>query len=232
MLEQHKQELEKILAYQPEEGRIVKYSLSGSYLYGTNDESSDLDVRGVFVLPTYRFHEIDEPKLEIEPAEFQDTKFFEIKKFFKLCGKGSPSQLELLFSPDIRSSAYVIAKNKSIFLGKHAIYNAHIGYAKSEWATWAHSENPKALRKIRHAFRLLDQCNKLLSTGEMNPRLSDSMVEFLSNIKAGKYSWHELEETCESYKAMVEVSYNNSELPEEANWQKINELLQYIRSRN
>ena len=191
--------------------------------------------RGVFVLPTPKFHEIDEPKLELEPTEFQDTKFFEIKKFFKLCGKGSPNQLELLFSQDVRGDAYLnyFEINKSVFLGKHDIYNAHVGYAKSEWVKWAYSENPKALRKIRHVFRLLDQCSQLLSTGTMNPRLNSTMVEFLNGVKSGEFPWEELDIVYQTRLDAVWKTYTyHCVLPQEADWSEINSLLRYARSCN
>ncbi|MEO0470077.1 MAG: nucleotidyltransferase domain-containing protein [Bacteroidota bacterium] len=76
---------------------IVFECISGSHAYGLNLPESDLDIKGVFVLPPEKFFGLTEvPQVS---DERNDTTYFEIGRFFELLGKSNPTALELLFTP-------------------------------------------------------------------------------------------------------------------------------------
>ncbi|MBC1436170.1 nucleotidyltransferase [Listeria rocourtiae] len=67
---------------------------SGSHGYGTNNETSDLDLRGFliederYLYGLHKFEQFEEKKT--------DTVIFGAQKFIKLCAQGNPNMLELL----------------------------------------------------------------------------------------------------------------------------------------
>jgi uncharacterized protein len=83
------------------EGTIFQCT-AGSHAYGLANEHSDVDVRGVFMLPPSALY-VDgllKPASEDVRDEKSDIVYHEAKKFVGLLAKANPSVLELLFMPD------------------------------------------------------------------------------------------------------------------------------------
>jgi predicted nucleotidyltransferase len=80
-----------------EKGWIVYEVISGSHAYGTNVEGSDVDIRGVFIMPTEEmlgglyFPQISDDN--------NDIVYYEIGRFIELLADGNPNMLELLNTP-------------------------------------------------------------------------------------------------------------------------------------
>jgi len=127
--------------------KIIEYEI-GSFLYGTNIESSDRDYSGIFIAPINNYFGlsqiselnesiIDKDENKKNTKNAIDKKLYEIKVFFKLALQNNPNIIEQLFIP--LSSATIhshfitekIFKNKKDFLHK-GLYNRFIGYAKSQ----------------------------------------------------------------------------------------------------
>lgn len=71
--------------------------VSGSHAYGLQHENSDVDIRGVFVMPKavfYGLHPVD----QLSDAS-NDIVFYELQKCFSLLIKNNPNMLELLCIP-------------------------------------------------------------------------------------------------------------------------------------
>lgn len=72
--------------------------IAGSVAYGLNSPQSDLDIRGIFVLPTDEIlggryvDQVNDTK--------QDIVYYEIGRFLELAAAGNPNILELLYMPD------------------------------------------------------------------------------------------------------------------------------------
>lgn len=81
-----------------EKGWIVYEVISGSHAYGTNVEGSDVDIRGVFIMPTEEmlgglyFPQISDDN--------NDVVYYEIGRFIELLADGNPNMLELLNTPE------------------------------------------------------------------------------------------------------------------------------------
>lgn len=72
-------------------------AVSGSHAYGLNRPESDVDIRGIFVLPReeyYGLHYTD----QITDRK-NDIIFYELKKMVGLLAKNNPNALELLLTP-------------------------------------------------------------------------------------------------------------------------------------
>lgn len=110
-----------------ESGWIIHECIVGSHLYGTNKEGSDVDIKGVYILPTDMIlsgnyiEQISDPK--------QDITYYEIGRFIELATKANPNILDILGSdmitfttekwkkyfPDI--TPYLTTKLRHTFLG-------------------------------------------------------------------------------------------------------------------
>lgn len=76
---------------------IIFECLSGSHAYGLQTEHSDVDIKGVFVLPERQFLGLD--YVAQVNDETNDTVYYELKRFMELLAKNNPNILELLYSP-------------------------------------------------------------------------------------------------------------------------------------
>lgn len=108
-------------------GWIIHECIVGSHLYGTNKEGSDIDIKGVYVLPTDMI--LSGQYIEQISDDKQDITYYEIGRFLDLAAKANPNILDVLGSdkvtfttdkwkeyfPDI--TPYLTTKLKHTFLG-------------------------------------------------------------------------------------------------------------------
>ncbi len=108
-------------------GWIIHECIVGSHLYGTNKEGSDIDIKGVYVLPTDMI--LSGQYIEQISDDKQDTTYYEIGRFIELAAKANPNILDVLGSdkitfitdkwkeyfPDI--TPYLTTELKKTFLG-------------------------------------------------------------------------------------------------------------------
>ncbi|NRB53654.1 MAG: nucleotidyltransferase domain-containing protein [Saprospiraceae bacterium] len=72
-------------------------AISGSHAYGLQHKDSDIDIRGVFVMPKSLFFGLS--PIEQLSDSTNDIVFYELHKFFTLLIKNNPNMLELLRMP-------------------------------------------------------------------------------------------------------------------------------------
>lgn len=76
---------------------ILLEAVSGSHAYGLNIPTSDLDVRGVFILPQEELYGLHYTAQVSD--EKNDVVFYEVGRFMDLLLKNNPTMLELLATP-------------------------------------------------------------------------------------------------------------------------------------
>lgn len=122
--------------FNPEE-YIIFEGFSGSHLYGTATEESDVDTRGVVVPPMdVLIDPFNEFNVKDSFESGDDRALYSLKAFFKLCADNNPNVLELLFVPSdktmFKSARWdYIQKNRRLFLSKN-IKHRFLGYAVSQ----------------------------------------------------------------------------------------------------
>lgn len=79
-------------------GHIIFECISGSRAYGLDTQSSDTDIRGVFILPEYDFYSLD--YIGQVNNESNDIVYYELRKFIDLCANNNPNILEMLNVPE------------------------------------------------------------------------------------------------------------------------------------
>lgn len=79
-------------------GHIIFECISGSRAYGLDTQSSDTDIRGVFILPECDFYSLG--YIGQVNNESNDIVFYELRKFIDLCANNNPNILEMLNVPE------------------------------------------------------------------------------------------------------------------------------------
>jgi len=114
---------------------ICYLTLAGSYAYGTNNENSDIDIRGFYLEDKNDFFTLNQIK-EDYINENTDTVLYSFKKFIKLLINCNPNIIELLGTKKehilfINDIGKELRNNYQLFLSKKA-YNTFIGYATAQ----------------------------------------------------------------------------------------------------
>lgn len=114
---------------------IILLGLSGSYSYGTNVETSDIDVRGITLNSKSDLIGLTNYEQYVDKAT--DTTIFTLNKIITLFMNCNPNTIELLgLNPEhylfLNDSGQMLLDNKKLFLSKRAI-NSFGGYADSQF---------------------------------------------------------------------------------------------------
>ena len=119
---------------EPLAGNIILLGFGGSYAYGTNNEDSDIDIRGV---ATHNAEDILTRKgFEQVVNEETDTTIYSLEKIVNLLSNCNPNIIEILglepwqyfYVTDIGQA---LIDNRDMFLSKRAIHSFG-GYANSQ----------------------------------------------------------------------------------------------------
>ena len=152
--------------------KIILLALTGSHGYGTANENSDIDLRGI-TLPSKRdllgfsdFEQIAEPNT--------DTTIYSLNRMVQLLCKCNPNTIELLgLKPDyyfiLEKEGQELLDNRRMFLSKRAIYSFG-DYAKSQ------------LRRLQNAI-----ARDKLTQSQKEDHIYNSLVRALRNLE-GKYA--------------------------------------------
>ncbi len=142
--------------------RLCYLTVAGSRAYGTNNEGSDLDLRGFAierpaeVFGTAEFEQVDD--------DGTDTVIYSLRKFVHLCAQCNPNVIEMLgTNPEhvliCDDIGRLIRDNAHLFLSKRAYYT-FTGYATAQLRrlenALARDSYPQA-EKMAHIKRSLDQ---------------------------------------------------------------------------
>lgn len=73
-------------------------AISGSHAYGLSLPTSDVDIKGVYVLPKHQFYGLDYVP-QVNDAK-NDVVYYELRRFVELLAKNNPNLLELLNTPE------------------------------------------------------------------------------------------------------------------------------------
>lgn len=100
-------------------GNILLETISGSHLYGLNHKDSDVDIRGIFMLPEDMFYGLD--YMEQVADDTNDTIFYELKRFVQLAAKNNPNILEILAADGdnvLHKNVTMLFLKQELFLSK------------------------------------------------------------------------------------------------------------------
>lgn len=220
---------------------IILEGVTGSTAYGLATENSDVDIKGVYLLPTRTVLAIGfdlnkTTKDHVDP----DWVYHEVGKFMKLVINGNPTVTELLYLHEytiLTPVGQMLIDNRSSFLSTKAVTNAYSGYAFSQAQRlttrtaqgmdgYDSSLKNRFAKHTRHCFRLLMQARQLLETGTLDVKVTPEQREYL--FAMGEKTADEVVD--EFMRQDTEMKKVKSVLPDEPDMDKLNELLYKIRN--
>lgn len=215
------------------ERRVILEAIMGSKAYGLDTPESDEDLRSVYVASTRQVLSLSKPKETIQ-KNGPDIVIQEVEKFISLALQNNPTILEMLFMPEYRvktSEGQLLVDNRGIFLSQR-VRKTFGGYAISQVKRLerrADGSFDSDLRKryskhARHCFRLIQQGQELLATGQITVKVSNRDELFA----IGKLEPEDLKVRFEEEFALFDATA--SDLPEHPDVEAANDLLLRIRA--
>lgn len=221
--------------------KLLFLGLGGSHAYGTNHAESDVDYRGVFLDSSVRFFGLNPPfnPKPYERSEPDDVVVHELGRFIKLALDNNPNILEILYTP---ATTFIdplfedILENRQKFLSQ-LCRRTYGGYATQQVARFERAIKgegndsgrfkPEHRHKhLMHCFRLIEQCTKMLETGDLDIVVTnkDELIEL--SVK----SYDDLDFFHEEFgKRVARMDSVETQLPETPDEEFFNKLLIAIR---
>ena len=114
---------------------VLFRGIVGSRAYGTQNANSDMDVRGIFVVPSAEYARLAQPPKQVAD-ERNDRTYYSLVRFCELMFEANPTTIEMLFLPDDcimkTSPAHsMLVDNRGLFVTQKAV-DSHLGYALSQ----------------------------------------------------------------------------------------------------
>lgn len=187
-------------------GRLVYRALMGSHAYGSANQHSDEDWRGVYLLPSESFLGLDRPQLTHE--EKPDGTYWELGQFCRLLLKGNPNMVGMLWAPDdcvdesVSDQWPVVAPlrlERQRFVSTKAV-EAYVAWAHRELKE-IDSKNKNSThrdysKRLSHVPRLMWEIEGAVTTREVPVRLEGEHLATVMAIKSGDMPFEEAMDYC------------------------------------
>ncbi len=215
---------------------IVYRCQVGSHAFGLATDASDDDIRGIY-LPSARLqwslYQLPE-QLEYACAG-NDEVYWELEKFLRLALKANPNVLETLWTPLVLHADEVaerLREMRGMFLSRH-LYKTYSGYVLSQFRRMANAQAKSGNYKPKHAMhlvRLLYSGIEALRSGEIRIDVGDHREELLA-IKRGSWTFEQAMQRALELDQVFQQAYAQTTLPEEPDYQRVDEFLIWARRR-
>jgi len=217
------------------EAHVIYRCIVGSRAYGLETETSDTDLRGIYLAPA-ELHW----SLYGAPEQFEDNAtqscYWELQKFLVMALKANPNILECLYSPLVDKVTPIGQQLLAIrdrFLSQ-MIFQTFNGYALSQFKKIEQDLRNHGEVRWKHAMHLL----RLLMTGAATLRegrvpvnVGDHRVQLLA-VKRGELSWQQVDAWRQELHRDFEQALAETKLPERPDYEAANALLVEARRAN
>ncbi|MCR8641370.1 nucleotidyltransferase domain-containing protein [Paenibacillus sp. N1-5-1-14] len=225
--------------------RLILKVYSGSISYGTNTPESDIDTRGICIPPAS--HLLGLMSFEQHESTETDETIYSLKKFIKLALDNNPNIIDALFTSDehvIFANDYgkELHKLRDHLLSKK-IYKTYGGYAiaqlKKMSAVDKNAVGKRAetiakfgydTKNALHMIRLLRMGIEILSGQGVNVYRNDR--NYLNEIRRGCFTIEQIKNEYARLNESLDEAYNKSSLPDEPNFEMINNWLIDVQKRS
>ena len=190
--------LEALLGRQPY--GLVMATISGAHLYGFPSVDSDIDVRGIHLLPVEEvvglrtgpetIESMEEPSDTNGQLEL-DVVTHDLRKFCTLLLRRNGYVLEQLLSPLVLRTSAVHEELVALAPGCITRHHAHhyLGFASTQWKLFE-KERPRRLKPLLYEYRVLLTGIHLMRTGVIEANLAvlneDARITYLDELIAQK----------------------------------------------
>ncbi|MGW0628120.1 nucleotidyltransferase domain-containing protein [Streptomyces sp. NPDC002758] len=187
-------DLTPVIAEQPHP--VLFATVSGAHLYGFPSEDSDLDLRGVHLLPAAELLGLREPEETRSRAWTRhgvemDLVTHDLRKFVRLMLRRNGYVLEQLLSPLVVHTGDAHRELAALAPGVVTSHHAHHyrGFAVTQWRLF---EKTGELKPLLYTFRVLLTGIHLMHSGQVQAHLptlvaeSDAAPAYLRDLIAAK----------------------------------------------
>jgi predicted nucleotidyltransferase len=219
-------------------------TVSGAHLYGFPSPDSDIDLRGCHLLPLRDVVRLDLPeetverKLDLRGVEVELVSH-DLGKFLRLLVKSNGYVLEQVFSPLVVSGQGFLDELRPI--ARRCVTRHHYHHYRGFLATqrgFLERQEPKVLKTLLYAYRVLLTGIHLLRTGEVEanlPRLAEEyrfpfLVELIAQKQEEKASargldWPFHDNQLRELESRLDAAFRESTLPEGRDREAVDRLL-------
>ncbi len=231
---------------------IILLGLGGSHAYGTETDTSDLDIRGCAL--NSREEILCGESFEQVIDNATDTTIYSFKKLIRLLTDCNPNTIEILgLKPEhylyLSDTGKQLIDNRRMFLSKKAV-KSFSGYATAQFHRLENKSEGIALGKrnknailhnkigkhMMHLIRLYIMCIDILEKYEIIT-YRETEHDLLMNIRNGGFldknsmPTDEFFGLVEDYKKRMSYAEKHTEIPEIPNIQKIREFVISVNER-
>ncbi|MFB8759908.1 nucleotidyltransferase domain-containing protein [Streptomyces nigra] len=166
-------DLAPVIAEQPDP--VLFATVSGAHLYGFPSRDSDVDLRGVHLLPAADLVGLREPdetrsRMWVRDGVEMDLVTHDLRKFVRLMLRRNGYVLEQLLSPLVVHTTDAHRELAELAPGVLTAHHAHHyrGFASTQWRLF---ERTGELKPLLYTFRVLLTGIHLMRSGEVEPHL-------------------------------------------------------------
>jgi predicted nucleotidyltransferase len=166
-------DLTPVVAEQPDP--VLFATVSGAHLYGFPSRDSDVDLRGVHLLPAADLVGLREPdetrsRMWVRDGVEMDLVTHDLRKFVRLMLSRNGYVLEQLLSPLVVHTTDAHRELAELAPGVLTSHHAHHyrGFANTQWRLF---EKTGELKPLLYTFRVLLTGIHLMRSGEVQPHL-------------------------------------------------------------
>jgi uncharacterized protein len=152
-------------------------TISGAHLYGFASPDSDVDIRGVHLLPLERLVGLTPGPETVERSDVLDgleidLVTHDLRKFIALMVKPNGYVLEQLLSPLVVASSPLHQELRALAPACLTRHHAdhYLGFAASQWALFEKDE-PRRVKPLLYVYRVLLTGLHLMATGVIEANL-------------------------------------------------------------
>ncbi|WP_020518852.1 nucleotidyltransferase domain-containing protein [Catelliglobosispora koreensis] len=204
----------------------------GSRAYGLAGPASDVDLRGVFVVPTRLFWELDKPPTHLDGPREEEFSW-EVERLCELALQANPTVLECLWSPLVE---HITATGEELLAVRTAFLSRRVAQSYGNYARDQLKKLDNTLgrtgqikwKQAMHMVRLLMAGVGVLSTHEVLVDVGEHRETLLA-IKHGERSWEDVSALAATWEQRLAEAESTTRLPEEPDRPTINDFL--IRTR-
>ncbi|MEU5593546.1 nucleotidyltransferase domain-containing protein [Streptomyces sp. NPDC020298] len=173
MIDDLDMDLTPVIAEQPDP--LLFATVSGAHLYGFPSQDSDLDLRGVHLLPAADLVGLREPeetrsRIWVRYGVEMDLVTHDLRKFVRLMLRRNGYVLEQLLSPLVAHTTDAHQELAALAPGVLTSHHAHHyrGFAATQWRLF---EKTGELKPLLYTFRVLLTGIHLMRSGEIQAHL-------------------------------------------------------------
>ncbi|TPQ22806.1 nucleotidyltransferase domain-containing protein [Streptomyces sporangiiformans] len=204
----------------------------GSRAFGLATDTSDTDLRGVFLAPTPLFWRFEKPPTHVDgPADEQFS--WELERFCELALRANPNILECLHSPLVEyadDTGRELLALRDAFLSRqtHDTFARYaLGQRKKLEADVRNHGAPR-WKHAMHLLRLLGSCRDLLRTGTLTLDVGDHRERLLA-VRRGEVAWPAVESWMARLATEADEAAARSPLPPAPDRARVQDFLVRVR---